>query len=384
MPHCCAGRTVFGCNARFVLVFFLGRVKIVFTKQMYRCYNALRKNNLGVYSKMVENKGDIVIYKTQDGLTKINVKFEDETVWLSQQQMALLFQTSRTNIVEHIKHIYEEGELEQLSTCRNFRQVQTEGNRKVEREIPFYNLDMIISLGYRVKSIVATQFRRWATELIKEYLKKGYALDDNRLKELGGGDYWKELLERIRDIRSSEKVMYRQVLDLYATSADYNPKSAESIAFFKMVQNKLHFATHGNTAAEVIYNRADAEKDFMGLTTFSGDFPTKKDVVIAKNYLSEKELKVLNNLVSAYFDLAEINAIDHNTMYMADYVEQLDKILSSTGKDILENAGSVSHKQAVEKAEAEYQKFIQKNLSPVEKEYLEVIKNLEKTAKEKM
>ena len=346
-------------------------------------YNVLRKNNSGVYLKMIENKGDIVIYKTQDGLTKINVKFEDETVWLSQQQMALLFQTSRTNIVEHIKHIYEEGELEQLSTCRNFRQVQTEGNRKVEREIPFYNLDMIISLGYRVKSIVATQFRRWATELIKEYLKKGYALDDNRLKELGGGDYWKELLERIRDIRSSEKVMYRQVLDLYATSADYNPKSAESIAFFKMVQNKLHFATHGNTAAEVIYNRADAEKDFMGLTTFSGDFPTKKDVVIAKNYLSEKELKVLNNLVSAYFDLAEINAIEHNTMYMSDYVEQLDKILSSTGKGILENAGSVSHKQAVEKAEAEYQKFIQKNLSPVEKEYLEVIKNLEKTAKEK-
>ena len=346
-------------------------------------YNVLRKNNSGVYLKMIENKGDIVIYKTQDGLTKINVKFEDETVWLSQQQMALLFQTSRTNIVEHIKHIYEEGELEQLSTCRNFRQVQTEGNRKVEREIPFYNLDMIISLGYRVKSIVATQFRRWATELIKEYLKKGYALDDNRLKELGGGDYWKELLERIRDIRSSEKVMYRQVLDLYATSADYNPKSAESIAFFKMVQNKLHFATHGNTAAEVIYNRADAEKDFMGLTTFSGDFPTKKDVVIAKNYLSEKELKVLNNLVSAYFDLAEINAIEHNTMYMSDYVEQLDKILSSTGKDILENAGSVSHKQAVEKAEAEYQKFIQKNLSPVEKAYLEVIKNLEKTAKEK-
>ena len=346
-------------------------------------YNVLRKNNSGVYLKMIENKGDIVIYKTQDGLTKINVKFEDETVWLSQQQMALLFQTSRTNIVEHIKHIYEEGELEQLSTCRNFRQVQTEGNRKVEREIPFYNLDMIISLGYRVKSSVATQFRRWATELIKEYLKKGYALDDNRLKELGGGDYWKELLERIRDIRSSEKVMYRQVLDLYATSADYNPKSAESIAFFKMVQNKLHFATHGNTAAEVIYNRADAEKDFMGLTTFSGDFPTKKDVVIAKNYLSEKELKVLNNLVSAYFDLAEINAIEHNTMYMADYVEQLDKILSSTGKDILENAGSISHKQAVEKAEAEYQKFIQKNLSPVEKEYLEVIKNLEKTAKEK-
>ena len=332
---------------------------------------------------MIENKGDIVIYKTQDGLTKINVKFEDETVWLTQAQLVELYQTSKSNISEHIKHIFEEGELSQESTVRNFRTVQIEGNREVSREQVYYNLDMIISLGYRVKSIVATQFRRWATELIKEYLKKGYALDDNRLKELGGGDYWKELLERIRDIRSSEKVMYRQVLDLYATSADYNPKSAESIAFFKMVQNKLHFATHGNTAAEVIYNRADAEKDFMGLTTFSGDFPTKKDVVIAKNYLSEKELKVLNNLVSAYFDLAEINAIEHNTMYMADYVEQLDKILSSTGKDILENAGSISHKQAVEKAEAEYQKFIQKNLSPVEKAYLEVIKNLEKTAKEK-
>lgn len=347
-------------------------------------YNVLRKNNSGVYLKMIENKGDIVIYKTKDGLTKINVKFEDETVWLTQAQLVELYQTSKSNISEHIKHIFEEGELSQESTVRNFRTVQIEGNREVSREQVYYNLDMIISLGYRVKSIVATQFRRWATELIKEYLKKGYALDDNRLKELGGGDYWKELLERIRDIRSSEKVMYRQVLDLYATSADYNPKSAESIAFFKMVQNKLHFATHGNTAAEVIYNRADAEKDFMGLTTFSGDFPTKKDVVIAKNYLSEKELKVLNNLVSAYFDLAEINAIEHNTMYMSDYVEQLDKILSSTGKDILENAGSVSHKQAVEKAEAEYQKFIQKNLSPVEKEYLEVIKNLEKTAKEKM
>ena len=343
-------------------------------------YNVLRKNNSGVYLKMIENKGDIVIYKTKDGLTKINVKFEDETVWLTQAQLVELYQTSKSNISEHIKHIFEEQELDEKSVVRNFRTTASDGK---DYNTKFYNLDMIISLGYRVKSIVATQFRRWATELIKEYLKKGYALDDNRLKELGGGDYWKELLERIRDIRSSEKVMYRQVLDLYATSADYNPKSAESIAFFKMVQNKLHFATHGNTAAEVIYNRADAEKDFMGLTTFSGDFPTKKDVVIAKNYLSEKELKVLNNLVSAYFDLAEINVIEHNTMYMADYVEQLDKILSSTGKDILENAGSISHKQAVEKAEAEYQKFIQKNLSPVEKEYLEVIKNLEKTAKEK-
>ena len=325
-------------------------------------------------------KGDIVIYQTQDGLTQINVKFEDETVWLTQAQLVELYQTSKSNISEHIKHIFEEGELDEISVVRNFRTTAADGK---SYNTKFYNLDMIISLGYRIKSLVATQFRRWATELIKEYLKKGYALDDKRLKELGGGDYWKELLERIRDIRSSEKVMYRQVLDLYATSADYNPKSAESIAFFKMVQNKLHYATHGNTAAEVIYNRADAEKEFMGLTTFSGDFPTKKDVVIAKNYLSENELKVLNNLVSAYFDLAEINAMEHKTMYMADYVEQLDRILSSTGKEVLDNAGSISNKQALEKAEAEYQKFIQKNLSPVEKEYLEVIKNLEQTAKKK-
>lgn len=329
-----------------------------------------------------QNKGDIVIYQTQDGLTKINVKFEDETVWLTQAQLVELYQSSKANISEHIKHIFEEGELTEESTVRKFRTVQIEGEREVSREQTFYNLDMIISLGYRVKSAVATQFRRWASDLIKEYLKKGYALDDKRLKELGGGDYWKELLDRIRDIRSSEKVMYRQVLDLYATSADYNPKSAESVAFFKMVQNKLHYAAHGNTAAEVIYTRADSDKEFMGLTAFEGDFPTKKDIKIAKNYLTQAELKILNNLVSAYFDLAEINAIEHKTMYMSDYVEHLDRILSSTGKEVLDNAGSISHKQAMEKAEAEYQKFIQKNLSPVEKAYLETIKLLEKSAKD--
>lgn len=323
-------------------------------------------------------KGDIVIYQTKDGLTQINVKFEDETVWLTQAQLVELYQTSKSNISEHIKHILEEGELDEISVVRNFRTTAADGK---SYNTKFYNLDMIISLGYRIKSLVATQFRRWATDLIKEYLKKGYALDDKRLKELGGGDYWKDLLDRIRDIRSSEKVMYRQVLDLYATSADYNPKSTESIAFFKMVQNKLHYATHGNTAAEVIYNRADAEKEFMGLTTFTGDFPTKKDIKTAKNYLSESELKILNNLVSAYFDLAEINAMEHKTMYMADYVEQLDRILSSAGKEVLENAGSISNKQALEKAEAEYQKFIQKNLSPVEKAYLEAIKDVEKVAK---
>lgn len=325
-----------------------------------------------------KNKGDIVIYQTKDGLTKIDVRFEDETVWLTQAQLVELYHSSKSNISEHIKHIFEEGELEESSTVRKFRTTAADGK---EYNTKFYNLDMIISLGYRIKSMVATQFRRWATELLKEYLKKGYALDDKRLKELGGGNYWKELLDRIRDIRSSEKVMYRQVLDLYATSADYNPKSAESIAFFKMVQNKLHYAAHGNTAAEVIYNRADSEKEFMGLTTFTGDFPTKKDIAVAKNYLSETELKVLNNLVSAYFDLAEINAMEHKTMYMSDYVEQLDRILSGAGKEILDGAGSVSHKQALEKAEKEYQKYIQKNLSPVEQAYLETIRTLEKEAK---
>lgn len=243
-----------------------------------------------------DNQGDIVIYHTEDGGTKIDVRFEGETVWLTQQQMAELFGSSRTNIVEHIRHIYEEGELDEASTCRKFRQVRDEGGRQVSREIPHYNLDMIISLGYRVKSKIATHFRRWATERLKEYMLKGFTMDDERLKELGGGNYWKELLARIRDIRSSEKVMYRQVLDLYATSVDYDPNSAESIAFFKMVQNKLHYAAHGHTAAEVIYERADADKPFMGLTSFSGDFPTAKDIGIAKNYLTEEELRVLNGI----------------------------------------------------------------------------------------
>lgn len=240
----------------------------------------------------------------------------DESVWLTQQQMAELFQSSRTNIVEHIRHIYEEGELDEVSTCRKFRQVRIEGSRRVARELPYYNLDMIISLGYRVKSIIATNFRRWATERLKEYMKKGFTMDDERLKNLGGGNYWKELLDRIRDIRSSEKVMYRQVLDLYATSIDYNPKSSESVAFFKMVQNKLHYAAHGHTAAEVIYERADADKPFMGLTAFSGDFPTAKDIGVAKNYLSEEELRILNAIVSGYFDFAEVQAMRHHPMHM--------------------------------------------------------------------
>ena len=328
-----------------------------------------------------QNQGEIVIYQAEDGLTKVECRFVDETVWLTQQQMAELLHTSRSNIVEHIGHIYEEGELDETSTCRKFRQVRMEGNRQVTRELPFYNLDMIISLGYRVKSLIATQFRRWATERLKEYMIKGFTMDDERLKNLGGGNYWRELLERIRDIRSSEKVMYRQVLDLYATSVDYNPRSAESVAFFKMVQNKLHYAAHGHTAAEVIYERADADKPFMGLTTFSGDFPTAKDIGIAKNYLTEEELRVLNQMVSGYFDFAEVQAIRHRPMYMSDYVEQLDNILRATGEEVLTHAGKISHAQAMEKAKAEYKRYQAQTLSPVEEEYLKTIKQLGKTAK---
>ena len=325
--------------------------------------------------------GEILIYQTDDGQTNIEVKIEDDTVWLTQQQMSELFQTSRTNVVEHIKHIYEEGELDEISTCRNFRQVRKEGNREVTRQILHYNLDMIISLGYRIKSVIATRFRQWATKRLKEYMIKGFTIDDERLKGNGGGNYWKELLDRIRDIRSSEKVLYRQVLDLYATSVDYNPHSEESVRFFKIVQNKLHYAAHGHTAAEVIYQRADAQKPFMGLTSFSGELPALKDIGIAKNYLDESELKVLNNLVSGYFDLAEINAIEHKPMYMDDYVKQLDSVLSSGNRKLLTGSGSVSHKQALEKAKSEYRKYQEITLTPVEKAYLESIKEVSKEVK---
>ena len=325
--------------------------------------------------------GEILIYQTDDGQTNIEVKIEDDTVWLTQQQMSELFQTSRTNVVEHIKHIYEERELDEISTCRNFRQVRKEGNREVTRQILHYNLDMIISLGYRIKSVIATRFRQWATKRLKEYMIKGFTIDDERLKGNGGGNYWKELLDRIRDIRSSEKVLYRQVLDLYATSVDYNPHSEESVRFFKIVQNKLHYAAHGYTAAEVIYQRADAQKPFMGLTSFVGELPALKDIGIAKNYLEENELKVLNNLVSGYFDLAEINAIEHKLMYMDDYVKQLDSVLSSGNRKLLTGAGSVSHKQALEKAKAEYRKYQEITLTPVEKAYLESIKEVSKEVK---
>ncbi|WP_165071290.1 virulence RhuM family protein [Desulfovibrio sp. ZJ200] len=326
-------------------------------------------------------QGEILIYQSGEGQTRIEVRLEDETVWLSQQQMAELFQTTRANITLHIGNIYTEGELSPEGTCKDFLLVRQEGTRTVRRKVEHYNLDMIISLGYRVKSLIATQFRRWATQRLGEYMRKGFTLDDERLKRLGGGEYWQELLDRIRDIRSSEKVMYRQVLDLYATSVDYDPKSRESTAFFKMVQNKLHFAAHGQTAAELICARADAGRPFMGLTSFAGDFPAKKDIGIAKNYLTADELKLLNNLVSGYFDFAEIQAMRHHPMHMSDYVEHLDRVLAATGENVLQGAGTVSHAQAMEKAEREYRKFQAKTLSPVEEEYLKSIKGMEAEAK---
>lgn len=328
----------------------------------------------------MDNNGEIIIYQTDDGLTHIDVKMEDETVWLTQAQLVQLYQTSKSNVSEHIKHIFEEGELEENAVVRKFRTTAADGKNY---NTTYYNLDMIISLGYRIKSSVATNFRRWATERLKEYMIKGFTMDDERLKQLGGGSYWKELLDRIRDIRSSEKVLYRQVLDLYATSVDYNPTSAESIRFFKIVQNKLHYAAHGHTAAEVIYQRADASKPFMGLKTFKGEMPVLSDVKVAKNYLDEDELKILNNLVSGYFDFAEVQAMRHNPMHMSEYIEHLDRVLSTTGEKLLEGAGTVSHKQAMEKAEQEYRKYQVETLSPVEEAYLETIRETEKLAKGK-
>ncbi len=326
-----------------------------------------------------KSSGAIVIYQSEDGLTQIDVKLEDETIWLTQEQLVNLYQTSKSNVSEHIKNIFEEGELDKNSVVRNFRTTASDGKKY---NINHYNLDMIISLGYRIKSSVATRFRIWATERLKEYMIKGFSIDDARLKELGGGNYWKELLDRIRDIRSSEKVMYRQVLDLYATSVDYDPGSEESIQFFKIVQNKLHYAAHGHTAAEIIYERVDADKPFMGLTSFSGELPRMKDIGIAKNYLNEDELKILNNIVSGYFDFAEIQAIKKRPMYMRDYINQLDAILSSTGEKLLDGAGKVSHQQAMDKAQTEYRKFQAKTITSVEKAYLKTIKELEKQAKQ--
>ncbi|GHT31206.1 toxin Fic [Bacteroidia bacterium] len=320
-------------------------------------------------------KGEIIIYQNSENNISLNVKLEDQNVWLTQTNLVELYQSSKSNVSEHIKHIFEEGELNENSVVRKFRTTAADGKNY---DTIFYNLDLIISLGYRIKSRIATQFRIWATERLKEYIIKGFTLDDERLKNAGGGNYWYELLDRIRDIRSSEKVLYRQVLDLYATAVDYSPQAAESIKFFKIVQNKLHYAAHGHTAAEVIFERADSDKAFMGLTVFTGEQPTKKEVTVAKNYLNAEELKILNNIVSGYFDFAEVQALKRRPMYMQDYINQLDNILTSTGEATLQNAGTVSHEQAVEKALAEYRKYQVKTLSPVEQAYLETIKTVQK------
>ena len=332
----------------------------------------------------LNKNGNIIIYQTEDGLTKIDVKVENETVWLSIDQMAELFQRNKSTISRHIRNIFEEGELDKDVVVAKYATTTQHGAIEGKRQthwVDYFNLDVIISVGYRVKSVRGTQFRIWATQRLKEYLVKGFTMDDERLKGNGGGNYWKELLDRIRDIRSSEKVLYRQVLDLYATSVDYDPHSDASILFFKMVQNKLHFAAHGHTAAEVIYERVDADKPFMGLTTFTGEFPVLKDISVAKNYLNESELKILNNLVSGYFDLAEISAIEHRPMYMEDYIRQLDAVLTSGNRPLLEGAGSVSHTQAIEKARTEYRKYQANTLSPVERAYLDTIKVTAKNIK---
>ncbi len=328
----------------------------------------------------MEQKSNIIIYTTEDGLTKIETTFDEDTVWLSIDQMAELFQRDKSTISRHIKNVFSEGELVRESVVANFATTAADGKTY---QVDYYNLDVIISVGYRVKSKRGTQFRIWAINILKEYMRKGFALDDERLKNLGGGGYFKELLERIRDIRASEKVFYRQVLEIYATSIDYDPKAEISILFFKKVQNKIHYAIHGQTAAEVIYTRADAEKEFMGLTTFVGNQPTLKEAVIAKNYLSEKELRAMGQLVSGYLDFAERQAEREQTMTMKDWAKHLDRILTMSGEQLLQGNGNISHKQAVDKATDEYKKYKARTISDVEEDYLNSIKLLEQKTDKK-
>jgi len=330
------------------------------------------------------NQSSFILFKTEDEKISVDVRFENETVWLSQEQMAQLFGKGRTTITGHIQNIFKEGELNEDVVCRNFRLTTQHGaieGKTQEVSVKLYNLDVIISVGYRVKSHRGTQFRIWATKRLNEYIRKGFAMDDERLKNLGGGGYWKELLQRIRDIRASEKVFYRQVLDIYSTSIDYDPKADVSIAFFKKVQNKIHYAVHGQTAAEVIFTRADAEKEFMGLMTFPGNRPYLKDVVAAKNYLNEKELRSLGQLVSGYLDFAERQAEREQAMTMKDWAEHLDKILTMSGEKLLQGAGFISHDTAIEKATTEYKKYQQKTLSEAEQNYLDSLKSLENQSK---
>lgn len=320
---------------------------------------------------MEENK--MIIYTSIDGQTKIDVRLEDETLWLTQAQMCELYQTSKSNVSEHIKHIFEEGELDEESVVRKIRTTASDGK---SYNTTFYNLDMIIALGYRIKSVIATRFRQWATQRLKEYMIKGFTLDDDRLKKLGGGNYWKELLDRIRDIRATEKVFYRQVLEIYATSVDYDPRASISLEFFKKVQNKIHYAVHGHTAAELIVERADAEKDFMGLLTFKGNQPTLVEAKTAKNYLNEKELRAMGQLVSGYLDFAERQAEREQPMTMNDWAEYLDRILTVSGEQLLQGSGSVSHTKAMEYVTKEYRKYKQRTISDVEHDYLDSIKKI--------
>ena len=320
------------------------------------------------------DKGQFLLYQTPDGESKIEVKLQDDTVWLSLDQMAELFQRNKSTISRHIKNVLEEGELLADSTIANFATVQNEGKRHVERQITYYNLDMIISVGYRVHSYRGVQFRIWATKVLKEYIVKGFAMNDDLLKRAGGGNYFDELLSRIRDIRSSEKVFYRKILEIYALSIDYDPRVEMTQKFFKTVQNKMHYSVHGHTAAEIIYERADAQKDFMGLTTWSGAMPTKPEAEIAKNYLTQDEIKSLNRIVSLYLDFAEMQAEEHRPMYMKDWINILDDFLRISRKDILTHAGKISAKLAKEKADTEYDKFKERtknDLSPVEIHFLE-------------
>jgi hypothetical protein len=332
----------------------------------------------------VNNASQILIYQVKDGSTKLEVRLDNETVWLSQKQLAELFQVGVNTINYHVGEVFTSGELEPEATIRKFRIVQTEGARQVNRPVDHYNLDMIISVGYRVKSHVATRFRQWATQRLREYIIKGFTMDDDRLKQAGGGNYFEELLARIRDIRSSEKVFWRKVLEIYATSIDYDPATEASRKFFATVQNKMHWATHGQTAAEIIFARADAGKPNMGLTTWSSDTLRKTDVEVAKNYLSDEELEILNRIVTSYLEFAELQALSRKPMYMADWIAKLDDFLKLSDMEILSHAGKISHEEALQKAYVEYDRYHKEQLhepSRVERDFLEVVKKAEKTGK---
>ena len=324
---------------------------------------------------MKNEQNKIILYQDDNEITRVSVRFADEDLWLTQMQLVEIYQTTKSNVSEHIKHIFEDGELVKEATVRKFRTVQIEGSRKVEREVEHYNLDMIIALGYRVQSQVATRFRRWATQRLHEYIQKGFAMDDERLKQ-GGNRYFRELLQRIRDIRSSERNFYQQVTDIYATATDYDPRSEMTKMFFATVQNKLHYAVHENTAAEVIYNRVDNEKPFVGMTNFKGDYVTKDDVKIAKNYLSETELQRLNLLVSGFLDFAEFQALEMNPMTMKDWIEALDGQIIAHKRKVLIGKGNVSHQQAIAKAEKEFEIYRKREMDLLESDFDREIKKL--------